>query len=211
MADTIKWPEINNQERVINPPTVVRTAESLWISQTTAWSILKVSSSVSKTLENPEIKKDENDSINWSKEERIKLKEELLIWELRKNLITKYPEQKDFFLKAKIRVMQLGKNYQEHQDMTKELNGNIFLIFSQDGKLISYLNNDWSTNFDIWKFNFDDDFANLLWKKVKTWYIRKNGQWKLELFDEKENKTYIEWTNRFNLHIFFFYLQTLKK
>ena len=121
MADAHKWPEINHQERIINPPAIVRTAESLWISEKTAWNMLQVSWNISKTLERPDVKKDESDSITWSKEERLRLKEELLISEVRKKLIVKNPEQKDFFMKAKIKVMQLWKNIESFMVMVSVL------------------------------------------------------------------------------------------
>lgn len=213
MADAHKWPEINHQERTINPPAVVRTAESLWISQKTAWNMLQVSWNISKTLERPDVKKDEADSITWSKEERLRLKEELLISEVRKKLIAKYPEQKDFFMKAKIKVMQLWKNIEWHNSMVSEIGGNIFLLFSLDWKLLSYLNSDWTINFDISKFNFDDDFWNLLNKSQskKNWnsYII-NKDWKLFLYNSKGDIYYPEWSHPFNVYIFAFYLKTLK-
>jgi hypothetical protein len=159
------------------------------------------------SCEKPKLKPEIADTFSWAKEERQKLKEEVLIEDLRKKLIAKYPEQKCFFEISQIRVMQLWDNYDEQKQAIKEItNSNIFLLYSTDWKLLSYLNEEWKTIFDISNYNFDDDLANLLWKKFKTWYIRKNSKGQFELFDEKENKIFIQWEKVFNMFIYIYYL-----
>lgn len=155
----------------------------------------------------PKVKPEVTDTFNWSKEERQKLNEELLVWNLRKKLIGKYPEQKCFFDSAVIKIMQLGDNFDEQNQAINQITkSNIFLLYWIDWKLLSYLNDEWKTLFDVSTFDFNDDLANLLWKKFKTWYIRKNQWWKLELFDEKNNEIVSEWSKEFNMHIYIYYL-----
>lgn len=166
----------------------------------------------SKTsCEKPKVKPEIAETFNWSKEERQKLKEDFLVWELRKKLIEKYPEQKCFFETAIIKVMQLGKNIEWQQKMVKELKTNIFLLYSPEWNLLSYLDQNWNTMFDISNFDFDEDFWNLLNKKVWNLYIRKNKTWNLELFDPEENKIHSPWSPIFNTYIFAFYLKTINR
>lgn len=167
-----------------------------------------------KTKSNEVIKKNnewtnKDSTYSWSKEERDKLKENVLITELKKKLKQKYPQKKEFFDESKIELMQLGKDYKEHQEVLKLINTNIFLLFSPEWKLLSYLDNDWNTIFDISHFNFDDDFWNLLNKKLGNGYIRKNKKWDLELFDPKLNKIFKPWDAQFNSYIFAFYMPNI--
>lgn len=156
-----------------------------------------------KTSEKPKIKPEIAETFNWSKEERQKLNENVLIENVRKRLIAKYPEQKSFFETAVIKVMQLWKDINEYTQVHNMINTNIFLLYSQDWKLLSYIDQEWNTMFDVSSFNFDEDLKNLYHKKQHNTYIRKNNKtWKLELFDNW--KTYNEWSENFNDYIFSF-------
>ncbi len=151
---------------------------------------------VKKSCEKPKIKPEIADTFNWAKEERQKLKENVLISNLRKKLIEKYTEQKCFFETAIIKVMQLWNDFDNHNEMLWLTKSNIFILFWTDGKILSYLDNNWNTLFDISSFNFDDDFANLFWKKKLNKYIRKNEKWFLEYYYDWE--IFPQWSPEFN-------------
>lgn len=159
---------------------------------------------VKKTCEKPKIKPEIADTFNWAKEERQKLNESVLVENVRKKLIAKYPEQKCFFESTIIKLMQLGENYEDYIEGQTDLWTDVFLLFSVDWKLLSYLDKDGNTLFDISSFNFDDDFANLLSKKKLNKYFRKNSQWKWELFINWE--IFPEWSKRFNTVIANFHI-----
>lgn len=165
------------------------------------WNKVEIKTSCEKTKLKPEIA----DTFNWAKEERQKLKEEFLIEDLRKKLISKYPDQKCFFETVQIRVMELGKDNKEHEEVVKQLWTNIFLLFSPEWKLLSYLDKDGNTMLDISNYNFDEDFSNLLSKKYSGNFFRINKKsWKLEFIEklEKQEKIYEEWSRRFNNAIY---------
>jgi hypothetical protein len=208
MADTPMEIKTHPQNQ-INPPSITQTIErDYWVCKIVWWQMELTRNWVKVILEKPKVA----DTFNWSKEERQKLNEEVLVWNLRKKLLEKYPEQKCFFDKADIRVMQLWDNFDEHNQMKGMIKWNIFLLFWIDWKLLSYLNEDWKTNFDISNFNFDNDFGNLLNKKLsqKNWnsYII-NKDWKLFLYNSEKDTYYPEWSHNFNVYIFAFYLKTL--
>ncbi len=164
------------------------------------WNKVEVKTFCEKPKAKPEIA----DTFNWSKEERQKLREDFLVWELRKKLIAKYPEQRCFFETAQIKVMELGKDNKEHEEAVKQLGTNIFLLFSPEWKLLSYLDKDWITMLDVINYNFDEDSNNLLTKKYSGNFFRKNVKsWKLE-FIENSWKIYEEGSRRFNNAIYLF-------
>lgn len=190
-------PEIKLPSQQPNPPAIIQTIErEYWVCKIVWWIMKMTKEWVVVTLENPEARKKIADTFNWSQDERKKLNEEVLVWNLRKKLIEKYPEQKCFFDEAEIKVMQLWRNYNRHVEWSKIYNTNIFLLYSPEWRLLSYLDKDWNTMFDVSNFNFDDDEVNSFWRDVSKTYIRRND-WKLELFD---NWTiYPEWSREFNV------------
>ncbi|MDD4151583.1 MAG: hypothetical protein PHR68_03135 [Candidatus Gracilibacteria bacterium] len=139
-----------------------------------------------KKCEAPKIKPEIAETFNWSKEERQKLNESFLVENVKKKLIEKYPEQKCFFDNADIKIMELGKDIKEYNEVKGKLGTDVFLLFGTEGKLLSYLDQDGNTIFDISNFNFDDDFANLLGKKKLNKYIRKNEKGFLEYYYDGE-------------------------
>lgn len=149
-----------------------------------------------KKCEAPKIKPEIAETFNWSKEERQKLNESFLVENVKKKLIEKYPEQKCFFDNADIKIMELWKDIKEYNEVKGKLWTDVFLLFWTEWKLLSYLDQDWNTIFDISNFNFDDDFANLLWKKKLNKYIRKNEKWFLEYYYDWE--IFPQWSPEFN-------------
>ncbi len=119
---------------------------------------------IKQNLETPEIA----DTFNWSREEREKLNEEILVEKLRQKLIEKYPEQKCFFESAIIKLMQLGKNIDEHKKILNEITWtNIYSIRISNWELSAYVDDLWRTIFDI-KWYDIDNFWNILSKKLFT-------------------------------------------
>lgn len=161
-----------------------------------------------KTCEKPKVKPEIAETFNWSKEERQKLNESVLVENVRKKLIAKYPEQKCFFETAIIKVMELWKDIKEYNDVKKQLWTDIFLLFSADWKLLSYLDNNWNTMFDISNFDFDNDFKNLVLKKnFNVYFFRDKKDWKLKL--NEKGKIFEEWSPKFNDTIYAHFLPLL--
>jgi hypothetical protein len=159
-----------------------------------------------KTCEKPKVKPEIAETFNWSKEERQKLNESVLIENIRKKLIAKYPEQKCFFETAIIKVMELWNNYEDYQNVRNELSTNIFLIFWLDGKLLAYLDEEWNKILDVSSIKPTDNENDPIWlNRINQYYIRKNNQeQRLELF--KDGKIYKEWSAEFNQYILLFYI-----
>jgi len=176
---------------------IIKIIKNMWNLETSSQTC-----EINQNQETPKIA----DTFNWSREEREKLNEEILVEKLRQKLIEKYPEQKCFFESAVIKIMQLWWNYERQLEaIEKVTNSNIFLLFASNWDLLSYLDQNWNTLFDISSFDFDNDFANLLSRRIWNSHIIKKD-WKFVLFNPKDNTFFPEWSTRFNMYIYIYYL-----
>ena len=164
----------------------------------------------------------ENASIEWQKETqtqktRKQLKEELknmteeqLVSRMVSLLKRKYPDNKEIFSPKTIKVWDYPKLYET--EWTR-----LYLQYSGEGRLLSYLDNSWETLVDMTTFFDDYKFKNKLyakWKEINgtnqrvTWIELDEKTGKL-VFIEKDWSKHLEWSHIFNEWLLFIHISMI--